>query len=279
MNNFKKIDLRQLSTNQLTLLAILGFIFIYIVGFWNLIKVVLPLALIWLIWIKSNFSKKKKFVFTGIILGIILMIIGFSIYSDRTPSLTIQNPQDNTSIQSNNIYIKGKVSPLNSEVIINGVTVETKYGLFNYQFKLNDSTTNNTISIVAKNGYKTSNKELIISRIFTDEEKAIIENTKIKAQQEKDARLAKEKEELDLYYKTPAGRICKKYPSWDKDICEILAKGKVRIGMTAEQARVSWGNPDDINRTISTYGNREQWVYGHSSYLYFDDGVLTSIQN
>lgn len=53
--------------------------------------------------------------------------------------------------------------------------------------------------------------------------------------------------------------------------------------MTARslQAPCCDGRARDINRTISQYGVHEQWVYGEygSSYLYFEDGALTSIQN
>ena len=62
-----------------------------------------------------------------------------------------------------------------------------------------------------------------------------------------------------------------------------LAKWKkegVTIGMTAERALLSsWGKPEKINRTTNEFGVREQWVYGGGNYLYFKDGVLTSIQN
>lgn len=40
----------------------------------------------------------------------------------------------------------------------------------------------------------------------------------------------------------------------------------------------SWGNPNDINRTISSYGVHEQWCYD-DAYLYFEDGKLTTIQD
>jgi len=48
--------------------------------------------------------------------------------------------------------------------------------------------------------------------------------------------------------------------------------------MTAEQARTAWGAPEDINRTTTPFGTSEQWCYD-GSYLYFDDGILTSYQN
>ena len=49
--------------------------------------------------------------------------------------------------------------------------------------------------------------------------------------------------------------------------------------MTAEQARMSWGKPKEINKTITGNVKHEQWVYGSGSYLYFDNGILRSIQN
>jgi hypothetical protein len=73
--------------------------------------------------------------------------------------------------------------------------------------------------------------------------------------------------------------------SWGAEDAKARAKARaklpgVRIGMTqAEVLASSWGKPDDINRTITAYGTREQWVYGYRSYLYFDDGILTAIQN
>ena len=53
----------------------------------------------------------------------------------------------------------------------------------------------------------------------------------------------------------------------------------VHIGMSqAEVLQSNWGKPESVNRTITANGKHEQWVYA-GGYLYFDDGVLTSIQN
>lgn len=53
-----------------------------------------------------------------------------------------------------------------------------------------------------------------------------------------------------------------------------------KIGMTQEEVLASsWGKPKDINKTTTAYGTSEQWVYSNYNYLYFDDGILTSIQN
>lgn len=54
----------------------------------------------------------------------------------------------------------------------------------------------------------------------------------------------------------------------------------VSIGMSqTDVLESSWGKPKRINRTINKYKTREQWVYGNGYYLYFEDGVLSSIQN
>lgn len=51
------------------------------------------------------------------------------------------------------------------------------------------------------------------------------------------------------------------------------------IGMTKDEVLESkWGKPFNINTTTTKYGVSEQWVYLDNKYLYFDDGVLTGIQ-
>jgi hypothetical protein len=76
-----------------------------------------------------------------------------------------------------------------------------------------------------------------------------------------------------------AGQICGPHPDWARTACVHIAAGEAAIGMTPEQARAAWGVPQDINSTITTHGTHEQWVYGGRSYLYFDNDVLSSIQN
>ncbi len=38
-------------------------------------------------------------------------------------------------------------------------------------------------------------------------------------------------------------------------------------------------DPTVLNLTTTACGVSEQWVYGDTSYLYFDSGILTDIQN
>lgn len=75
--------------------------------------------------------------------------------------------------------------------------------------------------------------------------------------------------------------IVRRHPEWPEKTRQAILRGSVRIGMTKQQARAAWGEPYKVNRTVTQYGTHEQWVYGISSYsfLYFDDDILTSIQN
>ncbi|MGE8036354.1 hypothetical protein [Lysinibacillus sp. NPDC093692] len=56
---------------------------------------------------------------------------------------------------------------------------------------------------------------------------------------------------------------------------------RIYIGMTKEQVlNTNWGEPDDINRTITSNHTSEQWVYSdYGKYLYFEDGILVTIQD
>ena len=61
----------------------------------------------------------------------------------------------------------------------------------------------------------------------------------------------------------------------------LSKKGGVQLGMTPKQVveQTSWGKPNKINKSTNQFGTREQWVYGDGNYLYFENGVLKSIQN
>lgn len=65
---------------------------------------------------------------------------------------------------------------------------------------------------------------------------------------------------------------------WSARVWHAIEESKVFVGMTKQQAEMGWGKPSSVNRTIYSGHVHEQWVYD-GSYLYFEDGMLTSIQN
>jgi hypothetical protein len=66
--------------------------------------------------------------------------------------------------------------------------------------------------------------------------------------------------------------------NWPRSVEEAVIARKVIIGMTTEQVLAAWGTPRAINETISAAGTSAQWVYGDGQYLYFERGILTTIQ-
>ncbi len=69
-----------------------------------------------------------------------------------------------------------------------------------------------------------------------------------------------------------------KHPEWGDDVLAAVTCHYVQIGMTPAQVRASWGDPEEVNRTILPGTVHEQWVYGNS-YVYLEDGIVTAIQN
>ncbi len=61
---------------------------------------------------------------------------------------------------------------------------------------------------------------------------------------------------------------------------QITERKEPSIGMTKTEVENStWGKPEKINRTKTSYGTHEQWCYSTHKYIYFEDGIVTSIQD
>ena len=88
---------------------------------------------------------------------------------------------------------------------------------------------------------------------------------------------AQEKERQQLEDKERKARELqiKKQP---KNVQNIIRAGKIILGMNKDAVKLSWGEPDDINRTVFPGNVHEQWVYP-GRYLYFENGILTSFQD
>jgi hypothetical protein len=68
------------------------------------------------------------------------------------------------------------------------------------------------------------------------------------------------------------------YP-WGEDTWSLITAGKLKVGMNKDQVALSWGEPSSINKSTTRAGQHEQWVYKrYNAYLYFDNGVLATIQ-
>jgi hypothetical protein len=61
------------------------------------------------------------------------------------------------------------------------------------------------------------------------------------------------------------------------EIWNAILQSKLKLGMTKEMCKLSWGEPQSINSTIFKNRNGEQWVYS-KNYIYFEKGILTKIE-
>ena len=109
---------------------------------------------------------------------------------------------------------------------------------------------------------------IVLADIYREEQR-IKEEQQQREDAEYHAMLEKEEQE----YKAS---LIKKY---GKKKALLILENAVQIGFTKEMCIEAWGEPYDINRTVTKNGVHEQWVYGIGRYLYFEGNVLTAIQD
>lgn len=120
-------------------------------------------------------------------------------------------------------------------------------------------------------GYAQRRDRAFVDQLLLTPAEAVYAQRAEEERQREEARIQREKEERE--------HKASLYRKYGKQTADLILAGKVRIGMTREMCREAWGSPDDINRSSGSWGVHEQWVYGLGSYLYFENGILSSIQN
>ncbi|MEP7336183.1 MAG: hypothetical protein ABI977_00335, partial [Acidobacteriota bacterium] len=65
----------------------------------------------------------------------------------------------------------------------------------------------------------------------------------------------------------------RKARKWDPQIWALIENGQIGAGMTAEEIKMSWGEPDKVTRTATG----ENWMYPAGT-LIFKNGVMTGMQ-
>ena len=68
------------------------------------------------------------------------------------------------------------------------------------------------------------------------------------------------------------------HPTLQPSVREAIRRGDLIRGMNPDQVRLSWGEPQSINKSTGSYGQHEQWVFGNGKYAYIRNGVLDSWQ-
>ena len=164
-----------------------------------------------------------------------------------------------TELIDNPSYKGRKISSLSKGDTIKVIDFEKKY------YK---AISNNKLGYVLYLYVESNDKLKELKKIKQSKEREILEQERKKEQQ-----LANEqKEQQDKFRKS---NLISQY---GQNNGVRIYENKIWIGMTKEMAIDSWGEPDDINRTVGNWGVHEQWIYGNT-YVYFENGKLTSWQD
>ncbi len=231
-------------------------------AFWY---VSIPCLVLWFLYVRENklSQKLKKTVAISVVIFFVILQSTL-LYVNRSPQLTLLDLPDNNEVQAESIVVKGNVLPKSSDLKINGVELEVDTGgNFTYEFKLREE--QNTLNIEARNGKGKETQSLVIKRIFTEAE--IIERKRLADEKEKKRQEAiaiqkqREQAELNAYYQTPAGRICKAHPEWTKEDCQNLADGLIWVGMEYDMLVYKRGQPNHINPSNYGYGTQYQYCW------------------
>lgn len=261
---------------------------VYIIGIivliatWFLWYIWLPIILIWFLWKKTKYDDKKKIIFTAIIVVAFIALCSILNFIWPKPDITIIEPKQNFSVQAKAVTIKGKVNPQNSEIKINNERVNTENGSFTYEAQLADyPTEKNQIAVEATNGNGKSSKQVIVTRIFTEDEKAegIITN-QAKKEEEYKNRLQKEIDDLIKFdgntYREKVDSIQLEavlFSAWAKLINEASNHDNNEIKNLADsfKQKVTQIQVKEFPIMRKTYGNvtaKELWIENGKARVY-----------
>lgn len=123
-------------------------------------------------------------------------------------------------------------------------------------------------------------QNVIKDSIEYSKQKAINEaKNRERRKQEAKMQIAQKKQEIEKQTKNKIKRREELINKYGLENGEAILNHKVRIGWNKSMCFASWGKPLTIYRTTIATGVHEQCVYSLKKYLYFDNGVLTAIQD
>lgn len=185
---------------------------------------------------------------------------------------------------SNNPFMKGE-----DFVCVDVVSTRTStMAHFDFHFLMHGKSTRNKVETLFYNkGVSELNKDFM-----SEEEHDEIEEKERQERQEKERLNEAEYQEIvKIYGKEMAdrigigerkcGRLLVLTKLYGKKNAPKIYDGKIEIGWTESMCMSSWGFPEDENTSVGSWGVHKQYVYernGRRSYLYFENGRLTTIQ-
>lgn len=70
-----------------------------------------------------------------------------------------------------------------------------------------------------------------------------------------------------------------RYPDVRDEVWSLVQRGKVRLGMTKDECKLSLGNPAEVNSGHDWNSIMDIWRYANGAFLRFQDGLLVDFRN
>ena len=237
------------------------------------------------------------------IILLILVFISISVYSQETSlvndlskkidslnSLIAKNNQQIKNLQSHNEGFVKEIKTI--QIKIDSLTIKNEskflyskgHAIFYKDIDLSERILNidkdekvAILDYLGNNKYKILYNGLtgyVLKYGFITEEEQL---KKGQAQEQLKRDQAKEQQLQDQAKIKRERDLIKKYGS---HYGKMISEGRFAVGMTKDMLIESIGRPNDINRTVGSWGVHEQWVYDiYDLYIYFENGKVTSFQD
>lgn len=137
---------------------------------------------------KWNNRTALKIIAVVAVLGLLSTFANQRINSDH-PIITVDSPDENSEISSSKVFIKGRVEPANSKILISETSEVFRNGDGTFTALVNLKEGENVLNIEAKNFSKKSSVIRLVKRVLSDEE--------IAKKEEEEAKLSTEKQKSD----------------------------------------------------------------------------------
>jgi len=146
--------------------------------------------------LKFRLWRRRVVVF---VLGVSLFLLGgkflYGYFNEPLPTITIHAPQENQEILSDDLYLRGGVSPLGSKVLVNGQSVSLNGdGTFTAILKIKEG--QNTLLVTAEKRGKKAELLRLVRRELSPEEERARQEAEAKEAAETRAKIASQNQEI-----------------------------------------------------------------------------------
>lgn len=145
--------------------------------------------------LKISFGKRKVLIFTSGILVLLSARFIYSYLSEPLPTIFLQTPKETEEVSADDLYVKGKVTPLGSKVLINDQSVFLNGdGTFTAILKIKEG--ENRLLVTAEKSGKRAEVLRLVRRRLSPEEERLKQEVQVKEEAEARAKILSQNQEI-----------------------------------------------------------------------------------